>query len=115
MKASIESVRQTWDRMRVDGVDLTQPLEWGFFFVDQASEPLRRVFAELESAGYVLEELARSDDGMWTLHVSKREVLEPERLHRRNLAFNELAEYCGADLYDGWDVTVPGRTDAHEA
>ena len=38
------------------------------------------------------------------LTVSKIDILTAEKLHKRNIAFNELAKFCGIDLYDGWDV-----------
>jgi hypothetical protein len=96
--------------MREDGVDLTASLVWGFFFMNGSRPPLERVCEELAGHGYVVEELTERDDDTWVLHVTKTEVLELEKLHRRNVAFNELAAYCEVDLYDGWDVTVPGPT-----
>lgn len=53
---------------------------------------------------YKIEKLERDEDDEWTLQVSKVDVLTPEKLHKRNIAFNELAEYCNVSLYDGWDV-----------
>jgi hypothetical protein len=45
------------------------------------------------------------EDNLWQLCVYKIDIIsEPEKLHRRNIAFNELASYCGNVLYDGWDV-----------
>jgi len=44
------------------------------------------------------------NDTEWTLHASKIDTLTPELLHKRNIAFNELADYCEVSLYDGWDV-----------
>jgi hypothetical protein len=32
------------------------------------------------------------------------EILTPEKLHKRNIAFNELARHCEVELYDGWAV-----------
>ncbi|GAA3934944.1 hypothetical protein GO495_15045 [Chitinophaga oryziterrae] len=40
---------------------------------------------------------ATLNNGGWRLYVT-------EKLHKRNLAFNELADYCEVGLYDGWDV-----------
>jgi hypothetical protein len=72
--------------------------------VDKSSEKLRDVFEQLKDNGYMQIKSDRGDDGLWTLQVSKRETLTPEKLHKRNLAFNDLAEYCEIELYDGWDV-----------
>jgi hypothetical protein len=51
-----------------------------------------------------MESLHEADDKSWVLQVSKSEVLDPEKLHKRNISFNQLAEYCEVELYDGWDV-----------
>ena len=63
-----------------------------------------KIYAELSEYGYSVQELHQSDDGMWVLQISKTEILHLEKLHRRNIAFNELADYCNVSLYDGWDV-----------
>lgn len=90
--------------MRVDGWDTNSLLKWSFYFVDEEEKKLQEVFSELEEKDYILEDIHLSDDNKWVLQASKQDILTPEKLHRRNLAFNELAEYCNVDLYDGWDV-----------
>ena len=109
MIPDLESVESLFARMRADGVDVTQPLCWGFYFVAAAREPLERVYAELVDHGYFVTALRPAEDGDdgWRLHVSKTEVLAADKLHRRNIAFNELAAHCDADEYEGWDVDVP--------
>lgn len=84
--------------MERNGFDTSQPLKWGFFFMDPAVDPLQCVQKELEGHDYRLERLERTDDGkLWVLAVSKCEVLAVDKLHRRNQAFNDLAQYCGAE------------------
>ena len=51
-----------------------------------------------------MEVLRKGSNNEYTLHVSKVDILTPEKLHKRNLAFNELASYYSAIGYDGWDV-----------
>ena len=104
MEIDIEHLREMFARMASDGFDIQSPLKWGFFFVDPNKTNLLKVHAELSDHGYHIEDLHESDDGNWVLQVSKTEVLSLEKLHRRNLAFNELAEFCEVSLYDGWDV-----------
>jgi hypothetical protein len=74
--------------MARNGFDTSQPLKWGFFFMDSAVEPLRRVLKELDSHNYRLERLEPADDGTWVLAVSKCEVLAVDKLHLRNQSFN---------------------------
>ena len=108
MQANLASVHAVFERLRADGVRIDQPLRWGFVFSDAERLPLERIFAELEGYEYHLESLRALEDGTgWVLHVTKTEVLAPDKLHRRNVSFNELAEYCEAALYDGWEVDVP--------
>ena len=108
MVADLASVQSAFERLAAEGVDLSHPLRWSFYFADATQEALLRVFAELEEYGYSLDELRQLEDGTgWLLHVAKTEILAADKLHRRNVSFNELAEYCDAALYDGWEVDVP--------
>ena len=104
MDASLDRLHSFFQKMTAEGWDVAGPLKWGFFFVDPDPDKLRQLFDELEDHGYHVEQLHQTDDHDWVLQVSKREVLAVEKLHRRNLAFNELAAACGVVLYDGWDV-----------
>jgi len=52
-----------------------------------------------------LTSLERTDESnLWTLYVTKIDILSPEKLHKRNLAFDHLADHCCVELYDAWDV-----------
>jgi hypothetical protein len=107
MIADSASIRSAFERLAAEGADLSQPLRWSFYFADATEEALLRVFAELEEYGYTLEALRPREDGTgWLLHVAKTEILAADKLHRRNVSFNELAKYCEAALYDGWEVDV---------
>ena len=90
--------------MSSDNWDTNKDLTWGFFFVDKDDKKLKNVFGQLRDKEYKQVKLDKGDDGLWTLQVSKRETLTPEKLHKRNLAFNDLADSCDIELYDGWDV-----------
>ncbi len=89
-----------------NGWDTNSPMKWGFFFYDKDKENLHAVYAELEESGYTLEDIyqVEDNDNYWTLNATKIDTLTPEKLHKRNLAFNDLADYCGVKCYDGWDV-----------
>ena len=104
MKSNLENLKVIFKKMQRDGFDISKPLKWGFFFFDNEKEKLLNVFEELKDHNYVKESLEITDDGKWKLYVTKIEILEMEKLYRRNIAFNELAEHCNVDLYDGWDV-----------
>lgn len=108
MKALLGNVKNMSRKMTADGWDTNSTLKWGFFFIDKDKDKLLDVFAELEEHSYHIEELHQADDGDWVLHVSKTDILTPEKLLRRNIAFNDLATQCDVESYDGWDVGKGG-------
>jgi hypothetical protein len=104
MISNLDNLIDIFNKMKADGFDTVLPLKRGFYFVDTDKEKLQNVFNELKDSDYILEDIYLTDDSCWTLHASKIDTLTPETLHRRNNAFNELADFCNIDLYDGWDV-----------
>src|SRR5205823_4593795 len=93
MQCNLESVQTTLAKMAADGWDTNAPLKWGFFFAHSSKEPLLKVVTELKDHEYHVESIHQSEDETWVLQVSKTEVLAAEKLHRRNIAFNELAAH----------------------
>jgi hypothetical protein len=65
-------------------------------------ENVKGIFSELVDHEYKVENVSDNEEE-WVLQVSKVESLTPDKLHRRNVAFNELAKAYNA-FYDGWDV-----------
>src|SRR5690349_3609559 len=104
MKSDLKRLEKTFENMRNDGFDTTKPLRWGFYFFDSNKSKLETLYMELKDSEYKLENINLMDDKEWRLFVTKIDILTPEKLHRRNNAFNELAEHCSVSLYDGWDV-----------
>ncbi|MBU2260196.1 ribonuclease E inhibitor RraB [Patescibacteria group bacterium] len=104
MQSSLERVLALFVRMTADGWDTAAPLTWAFYFVNSRKAPLLKIGAVLKDHRYTAGSLYQSEDGAWVLQVTKTEALTAENLHRRNQAFNDLAEHCGCELYDGWDV-----------
>lgn len=104
MEANIERLKAIFEEMSQNEFDTSVPLKWGFFFFDRDKNKLLKVYEELKEKEYTLDGIEKMDDQMWRLFVTKVEILTPEKLHKRNLAFNELAEYCSVSIYDGWDV-----------
>ncbi len=104
MTSNLDNLIETFDKMKADGFDTNAPLKWGFYFVDINKEKLQNVFNELKDNNYILENIYLTDDNNWILFASKIDTLTPEKLHKRNIAFNTLADFCEVTLYDGWDV-----------
>jgi hypothetical protein len=103
MQVNFEQLQDIFSDMIKDGFDIKAPLKWSFYFVDNEKSQLEKLYDELKDHDYKIERLDQNDENEWTLQVSKKEVLTPEKLHKRNIAFNELADYY-VKLYDGWDV-----------
>ncbi|NSL85807.1 ribonuclease E inhibitor RraB [Chitinophaga sp. Mgbs1] len=104
MQSKLESIKGAFDKMKGDGFNTNSNLRWGFFFFNDGQTGLKKVYDELKEHSYVLESLEKVDFDEWRLHVSKMDTLSPEKLHKRNIAFNKLADFCKGKLYDGWDV-----------
>jgi Regulator of ribonuclease activity B len=107
MDARLDTVQEMFSRMHGDGLDTSAPLQWGYFFVNDAPALLEELAVQFEEFGYRKESLHQSDDGAWVLQLSKVETHTAESLHARNEKFNALVDDWGIDLYDGWDVGRP--------
>lgn len=101
---SLKNIEYLFNEMAQNGFDTSKPLKWGFYFLSKDKNKLFDVYAQLEDKAYQLEEIRHREDNMWQLFVTKVDILNEQKLHKRNLAFNELAEYCEVEGYDGWDV-----------
>jgi hypothetical protein len=104
MESDLLRLKETFKRMEGDGFDSTHLLLWGFYFVASNKTVLKKVYDELLGYNYQVAYLKKINSKEWQLKVIKEDILTPERLHNRNLSFNELADFCGEVVYDGWDV-----------
>lgn len=102
MNAVLENTKAIFAEMKKNGWDVNAQLKYGFFFYCGTSQPLKNVFSELKGHGYQMDSIEKMNR-QWKMVVHKVDTLNPEKLHRRNLAFNELAQSLDVD-YDGWDV-----------
>jgi len=93
---SIES-QTTWD--------ISRPMLWGFFFIDDSPEKLQRAGRELEKRGYRFVKIYQDDPKInWWLHVEREEVHTVDSLHARNVELSVFARETGLKDYDGNDV-----------
>ena len=104
MKIDFNSIDTIFRKMELDGFDISKPLRWGFHFIDTNKANLEDLFNELKDYGYVIDTFEKNNSTEWQLRVVKEDILDAEKLYKRNLAFNNLAQYCDVKLYDGWDV-----------
>lgn len=104
MKADLNQLKCVFIKMNEDGFDTESSLKWNFYFIDDKKNKLEDLYLEMKHHDYRLENFEKNDENEWVLKVSKIDILTPGKLHKRNIAFNELADYCEVKLYDGWDV-----------
>lgn len=104
MNSDLNLITAIFNKMKEHGFDVIKPLKWGFFFLDKGKDSLLDIINALDGASYSIESLELQEDGRWRLALSSVEILSPEKLHLRNLDFNNLASQYGAELYNGWDV-----------
>lgn len=79
-------------------------LKWGGSFFSNSEENLKDIYSELVDHDYEVVEVHQNEDCKWVLQVCKTEVLAADKLYRRCVSFNELAESFDS-YFDGWDVT----------
>lgn len=109
---NIERIRHLFERMEAQGVDLTKPHLYGYFFFDKERRGLERLSEELLKDGYKLVNLEQIEESRFRLHIEKVETHTPESLYERGLVLTKIASKYSIDVYDGWDV---GNVDPSKA
>ena len=104
MQTDLQQIQDIFIKMAEDGFNTKGSLKWCFYFIDTSKDKLETLYKELTDHKYIIENFDQNGENEWSLRVSKIESLTPEKLHKRNIAFNELADYYNIKLYDGWDV-----------
>lgn len=91
------------------GWDLSQPMEWGYFFTDRQRAKLETAMKDLKKQGFqyvdlFMPQIEKGEEDYFFLHVVKVDVHTPETLFAQNALLYALAEAHGLDSYDGMDV-----------
>lgn len=91
------------------GWDLSQPMEWGYFFTDRKRAKLEVALKELKKQGFsfvdiFMPQLEKGEEDYFFLHVVKVDVHTPESLLEQNARLYALATAHELDSYDGMDV-----------
>jgi hypothetical protein len=104
VKLNLEGINLLFEKMVAEGFEISRPLRWGFFFFDRNKKTLDLLWEVLMKEGYSKGNDELMDDNYWRLFVTKDEILDPQKIHERNIYFHELARMYSVELYDGWDV-----------
>ncbi len=95
---------QLFERMDLQGVDLSGPLMYGYFFLGSDKGQLESMSSSLQSAGYTQVNLSEAENEQFFLHLQKVEQMSGQSMVNRSVELESLcSEYRGAS-YDGWDV-----------
>lgn len=108
----LDEIRHLFIKMEAQGVDLTKPHLYGYFFFDNSRDGLERLSSDVAKDGYRLVNLEQISDGSFRLHIEKTEIHSPESLYQRGLILTEIASKYSVDIYDGFDV---GNADPSKA
>lgn len=102
VEESLVQIREKYLHILNAGVNIHDTQVWNFFFFAETRDELEDMLLDIEGHSYeVLFDL--TNDNYWRLKLSKKEQLGSEKLNRRNIYFQELAEYNFIH-YDGWEV-----------
>jgi Regulator of ribonuclease activity B len=108
--SQIQTLEESFEKIREAGWDTDQDLLWGYFFVDKNVPKLRKLGDHLESLDYRFVDIFELEDedegpsGDYMLHVERVEVHHPTSLAERNVALSRLASHWDVADYDGWEV-----------
>ncbi len=108
---TIEKIKEMFTNISLQtNWDLSQPMEWEYYFTHSSSEPLDRLKIELTSLGYNFvsiheaEEDEADDTPLWWLIVKKEEIHTPFTLDKKNDTLYLLANKFHINTYDGMNV-----------
>lgn len=100
------AIEEMFAAMRVNsGWDMSQPLLWGYFFINDSKKPLVALSASLTKDRYRRVRLWKQ--GQWRLHMEKIEIHDELSLFARNSTLSEMAAQHDVACYDGMDVGLP--------
>lgn len=100
----MESINSIFDRMEAQGVDIQQPLLYGYFFFDNDKAKLEQLKAELVKQGYKIVGIDKKENGEFMLHVEKVEIHTRQSLNEKEKTLRVLAKRYKVTSYDGFDV-----------
>ncbi len=106
MNIKRENIERIFKLIKLQGVNLSNPLLYGYFFTDESYEKLEKIKVELVEQGYVFvsnEQLEDDENNAFLLHLEKIENHSSESLESRLHKFNALADKFNV-CFDGWDV-----------
>lgn len=100
-QANINSI---FDKIELQGVDISKPLLYGYFFYDKDKSKLEKLKNELLKDNYKLVRLEKTEKQEFILHVEKVEIHTRASLLEREKWLEQIAEKFQVQTYDGWDV-----------
>ncbi len=108
---SIEKIEDMYSNMKSNGVDIKSDFLYGYFFISNQQEKLRKAVPELENMSFRFVEIYQTDDKNWWLHVERIESHSAKTLFDLNKKLYAIADKYKIE-YDGFDL---GNTNPREA
>jgi tetratricopeptide (TPR) repeat protein len=108
---NINSTLKIFKQLELQGANLNEELLYSFFFYDSKKNNLITLSSKLESIGFEVIKIEKSDSDYFILRVYKKTVLNGEKIIELGKRFLFLCKESSVEIYDGWDV---GKIDNSE-
>jgi tetratricopeptide (TPR) repeat protein len=108
---NINPTLKIFKQLELQGAPLNQELLYSFFFYDSKKNNLIALSSKLESIGFQIIKIEKSSSDYFTLHISKKAILNGEKIIELGKVFLSLCKENSVEIYDGWDV---GKIDNSE-
>ena len=101
---SDEANDSVFEKLELKGVNVNEPLLYGYYFTDKSILKLNTLKEILIKKGYKFVDLFKSENDSYFLHVERVEIHSKQTLLELENSFRRLAKEYNIEKYDGWDV-----------
>lgn len=101
---SDEANDSIFEKLELKGVDVKEPLLYGYYFTDNSILKLNTLKEFLIKKDYKYVDLYKTENDTYVLHVEKIEIHSKQTLLELENSFRRLAKEYNIEKYDGWDV-----------
>ena len=102
--AKMSNVELIFNKMELQGIDVSQELLYGYFFLSKSKTSLVSIQKILLQQHYTFVELHKAENSVFVLHVEKIEKHTRKSLMQRDEELEKLVLRFSDIEYDGWDV-----------
>ncbi|MCX6145781.1 MAG: tetratricopeptide repeat protein [Candidatus Kapabacteria bacterium] len=101
---TVFDVNPIFDEMELQEVDITKPLLYGYFFIDNDKSKLEVLYSYLKNQSFSLIRLEKVNNMNYLLQIEKIEIHSRQSLEKRLIELKELSRKYKVSVFDGWEV-----------